>query len=416
MLDDASFLVFAPNPWHGLWRNRQQIFSRLARSYRVLYVEPGRSSLRDLRQLRYLRRPAVAQERPSLWIYRAPTWLPVRGAGGPIDRLSNNLLAAHLRRTLGQLGFYGSSRPREKGRKSSPRTNAPILWLYRPTNWHWATSSFPHRLLVYHVTDDYTAFSHLTTGQREALAAAEQELLAAANLTVVTSPRLLEIKSPLARRIALVPNAVDYETFRQAATHAQSQAQASIGTLGDLHLPRPILGYSGHISSRLDLTLLRDLALARPEWQLVFAGSQWAAGCAEELAALKQLPNVHFLGQLPVDRVPQFVAACDICLIPYQVTDETRAVSSLKLYEYLAAGKPVVSAAVPAAQEHSAVIFLADPTVQSWQDRVEAALAQATDQESAANAIATRQAVAAANTWEDRVDQIEELLVQVLQG
>jgi hypothetical protein len=103
-----------------------------------------------------------------------------------------------------------------------------------------------------------------------------------------------------------------------------------------------------------------QIALARPQWQLVFAGSEWDAGCAHELAALKALPNVHFLGLLPVEHVPQFIVSCDVCLIPYRVNDETRAISSLKLYEYLAAGRPVVSARVPAAEEHAAVVRMAD--------------------------------------------------------
>jgi hypothetical protein len=70
----SSFLVFAPNPWHDLWRNRQQIFSRLAGRHQVLYVEPARASLADWRRGKVsweqARRPAVVQEQPGLWLYR----------------------------------------------------------------------------------------------------------------------------------------------------------------------------------------------------------------------------------------------------------------------------------------------------------------------------------------------------------
>ena len=109
MLTNTDFLVFAPNPWHDLWRNRQQIFSRLAGPNRVLYVEPDRASLADWRRRRVdasqLREPTVVEEQPNLWLYRIPPWLPERDTGGLFDRSSDHLLAIHLRRTLRHLGF-----------------------------------------------------------------------------------------------------------------------------------------------------------------------------------------------------------------------------------------------------------------------------------------------------------------------
>jgi glycosyltransferase involved in cell wall biosynthesis len=407
-----DFLVFAPNPWHDLWRNRQQIFSRLAARHKVLYVEPARASLADWRRGRVpwaqIRRPAVVQEQPNLWLYRIPALLPTRATGGLFDRTADSLLAIHLGRTIQRAGFLSSPV------NHSPFTIhhsqfSPILWLYRPTHWRWAAANFPHSLLVYHITDDYAAFGHLNDAQRAALLAEERDLLAAADLAIVTAPRLLELKAPYAHRIELVTNGVDAEVFQRALTAPRLPA------ISDLH-PAPCtlqpairLGYSGHVSARLDLPLLRAIALARPDWQLLFAGSEWDAGCAEELKELKVLPNVHFLGLLPVEDVPAFIVSCDVCLIPYRVNDETRAISSLKLYEYLAAGKPVVSARVPAAEEHAVVVRTADPTVGSWVEQIGAALAERNDPVQ----VAARQAVAGENTWEERVARIESLLANL---
>ena len=387
-----DFLVFAPNPWDDLWRNRQQIFSRLAARHRVLYVEPGRASLVDWRRRRIpwarVQQPALTLERPNLWLYRIPALLPTRGDGGRFDRAADAALAAHLRRTLRRLGFLLS--PAE----------GPVLWLYRPSRWCAWAAALPHRSLVYHITDDYAAFGHLSEAGRAALLAEEQGLLAAADLVIVTAPRLLELKAPYARRIELIPNGVDAAAF-QAPT-AVPQAVFALGLPPDAVR----LGYSGHVSNRLDLPLLRSLALARPQWQWLFAGSEWDAGCRDELAALKALPNVHFLGLLPVQEVPGFIAACDVCLIPYRINDETRAISSLKLYEYLAAGKPVVSARVPAAEEQARVVHIAAGDVVSWLDEIEHALAERHDPALRA----ARHAVAAANTWDARVQQIERVV------
>ncbi len=112
-LPRSSFLVFAPNPWRDLWRNRQHIFSRLAaRRHRVLYVEPARASLADWRRGRVtwaqIRRPPVVQEQPNLWLYRIPALLPTRATGGPFDRAADSLLAIHLRRAIQRPGFLSS--------------------------------------------------------------------------------------------------------------------------------------------------------------------------------------------------------------------------------------------------------------------------------------------------------------------
>jgi glycosyltransferase involved in cell wall biosynthesis len=409
ILPRSSFLVFAPNPWHDLWRNRQQIFSRLAARHRVLYVEPARASLADWRRGRVaweeVRRPALVQERPNLWLFRIPAILPTRATGGLFDRAADRLLALHLRRAIQHVGIQSS----HVNHYPSTVPHYPLLWLYRPSHWRWAADNFPHSLLVYHITDDYAAFGHLSATQRAALLAEERELLAAADLTIVTAPRLLEIKAPFARRIELIPNGVDATAFQRALTAPHSPITSGLPA-ARCPLPTAIrLGYSGHVSARLDLALLHEIALARPDWQLVFAGSAWDAGCAEALQALKALPNVQFFGLLPVEEVPAFIAGCDVCLIPYRVNDETRAISSLKLYEYLAAGKPVVSARVPAAEEHALVVRMADATVESWVNQVEAALAERDDPAQ----MAARQAVAAENTWEERVARIEVLLADL---
>jgi hypothetical protein len=211
---------------------------------------------------------------------------------------------------------------------------------------------------------------------------------------------LLEIKRPFARHIAWVPNGVDYRAFQQADALPRPEPAA------------PVLGYSGHVSNRLDLSLIRGLAQAQPAWQFVFAGTVSEAGCADELAALRALPNVRFLGLLPVEELPGFTARCDVGLIPYRIDDETRAISSLKLYEFLAAGKPVVSARVPAAEEHSRVVFLADLTVDAWTAAIDKALASSGDP----SAAAARQAVAAVNTWEERIERITRLVQESLES
>ena len=211
------------------------------------------------------------------------------------------------------------------------------------------------------------------------MATAERDLLAAADLTIVTAPRLLELKRPLRpphrtrpqrRRLRSLPTrpAPPAQTLHNSKPLAPSPQS-----------PVPIIGYSGHISSRLDLPLLREMALARPDWQFVFAGSEGHAAARRNWPPSSPSPTSTSWACCRSKTCRTSSPRCDVCLIPYRVNDETRAISSLKLYEYLAAGKPVVSARVPAAEEHAAVVRIAEGTVESWVSEIEAALAERDD-------------------------------------
>ena len=68
-------------------------------------------------------------------------------------------------------------------------------------------------------------------------------------------------------------------------------------------LPRPILGYVGLISVRLDLRMLDGLAAAHPEWTLVLMGTVYRSGCEDALDWLSGLPNVHLLPPVPGEQV-----------------------------------------------------------------------------------------------------------------
>lgn len=387
MLENHAIVCFAPNPWHDIWRNRQHIMIRLARRNRILFVEPGLPMLGDWRRGRLgwadLRRPAVQHLQDGLYLYRFPAWLP-GSRRGAIDRALRTARAWHLRRTATRLGI-----------------ERPILWLYRPEQRAWI-GEFAERLVLYHVTDEYRAFGFLTEAQRQSLIAEEERLLAEADLTIVTSPRLWETKRARARRIVLVPNGVDYAAFA-AARNSPAPEPADLRAI-----PRPRLAYVGHVSLRLDLPLLAEVARARPEWSLVLLGSVWERGCEAEMANLRALPNVHFLPPREGPAVPAYLVACDVGLMPYRINQETESVSPLKLYEYLAAGLPVVSTDVPAAREVVPLVSIAAGS-KGWVEAIASALAERDPARRKA-----RLALAAANDWERRMEELSAAIEAAL--
>ncbi len=393
-LSGEVILCFAPDPWHGLWRNRHQIMTRLARHNTVIYVEPrlyypetlsrlwhGRLKLADFR------RPLVKHYADGLWIYHDPYYAPVSGrlSGGPLTAVVRRRALLH---TLEQLGIR----------------QAPILWVVRPY-FKDIIGQVGEKLVVYHVTDEYSAYAK-TTDPRS-VEEDERAVLQRADLVIVTSPRLLASKGRLNPHTYLVPNAVDYAGFQTALQNdSPIAALAEAGNGGTI--PRPRIGYCGALNEKIDFKLLAHLARTRRDWQIVLIGSLDLASQPAKADALKGLENVHWLGRLPVTQLPPAIASFDVCLLPYEINEWTANIDSLKLYEYLACGRPIVATDVPAARAFPEVVRIGrDP------DEFAAQIAGAIAEENP-QAVAMRQAIAAQNTWDQRITRIEHLLIEAL--
>jgi len=386
MLQGHDLIYFGPGKWQGLWRNRHQLLTRFARHNRVLYVEPatylqtfreqwrtGHLGWRTLRQ--EFRRDWVEPVRPNLYIYHSPTSLPVSGRF-PLDWVTWQLWLLALKLALRRLRFQ-----------------RPVLWLSRPEMGRFL-GKFGESLAIYHVVDEYTAYQTVTAEEADVLRRLESCLLQRVDLAIVVSPQLLEAKRAFNAQTYLVPNGVDPAAFEVVAPVPD-----------DLQLiPAPRLIYSGLIGARLDLKLLYDLMRRRPDWSLVLLGEVNAAGAEAALAELQSLANVHVLGLRPVNAVPAYLAACEVCVLPYRQDREAQHIDPLKLYEGLAAGKPIVMTPIPAAHSFCEVVRTA-ANVEEMERQILAALCENSPQ-----CEARRRSAVAGHTWEARVEQISTLI------
>ncbi len=387
MIEGIDFVYYGPEPWAGMWRNRHHLLSRLARCNRVIYVEPL-PYLRPLLQQwaagsaqgRALNPGGLQQLAPNLWRYQAPVYAAV--GGGPLWRpVAAQLRAAHLRSTLRAIGI-----------------DRPVVWLSHPSQ-AFLRHDLAARLRVYHVVDEYLGYFGVDEAHRARLAAWEDEIIAWADLVIVVSPALAEAKRKAGPKIHVLPNAADLTAFDAALAHPT-----------DPGLPRPVIGYVGLISSRLDLKALLSLAQQQPAWSLVLVGEVVTAGCEAEIAALRALPNVHLPGVRPAAEIPALIAGWDVGLIPYRVNTETEHASPLKLYEYLAAGLPVVSADVPAVRPFAALVQIV-PEGGSYAEAVARALA-----ETSVQARLERRAAVRVHSWDARVEMLSQILAEGLAG
>jgi hypothetical protein len=107
-------------------------------------------------------------------------------------------------------------------------------------------------------------------------------------------------------------------------------------------LPRPLIGFFGPIADWLDLDLIRFLALSRPDWSFVLVGK-----VATDVKLFDCVSNVHLLGQKSYEALPGYAKALHVGILPFVISESTIAANPLNLREHLAAGLPVVSAAIP---------------------------------------------------------------------
>lgn len=146
-----------------------------------------------------------------------------------------------------------------------------------------------------------------------------------------------------------ISNGVDLEHFRNLGKSPHSPKLKLLSSL-----KKPLIGYTGIIQERLDLDLIEFLSLKNPEKSFVFLGPVWT-----KVDKLKRLRNVHFLGEVGYQDLPHVLKQFDLGIIPHQINDFTNSMNPLKLYEYLAAGLPVVTTPVSGTEQFSKSVFIA---------------------------------------------------------
>ena len=317
-------IVCFSNDWAGDPLSKMHLMRILARENRVLWIDSlgnraPRATLQDARRIgaklsaaaATLRAPReVAQNLHVLSPLALPAWESRLAAA-----LNRRLLRLQIGRAMERLGF----------------ARRPVVWCFLPSA-AWVALSLPRRLLVYHCVDEFSEF----TGAPPALAEQEAALARAADLVIVSSERLLARKRALNPSAALVRHGVDHAHFAAALSPELAVPPALA------QLPRPRLGFFGLLEDWIDAELLAATARAFPEGSLVLVGREKA-----DFARLKSLANVHFLGGQPYASLPAFCRGFDVALMPFRINELTLNSNPLKVREYLAAGLPVVSTAIP---------------------------------------------------------------------
>jgi glycosyltransferase involved in cell wall biosynthesis len=379
-LGRVGVVALVPDHWEPQWQPRHQVLSRLASYFQVVWMNRPlgwRESLSALRQPRV----ASTDDPPppsGMQIYQPELWLPELGRPSWLAQFT---LRGRLRRASQLLRARGCTKL--------------VLYIWRP-EFADAIAQMPHDLSVYHIDDEYS-FSPTDSE----VPPAERVLLETVDQAVIHSPTLMRKKGSFNPHTEYVPNGVDFRLYATPVPEPED--------LRDI--PHPRIGYVGYIKRMLNWTLLLELSLSHPQWSFIFVGPKSPHPDIEEvLGKMSKLPNVHFLGGKPTDGLGAYPQHFDVCIMPYGLDDYTKYIYPLKLHEYLASGKPVVSAPIPAVEDFRHVVSIASDQ-RDWSDALELALRE---KENTPERNAERQRVASDHDWEVLVEKIARIIARRL--
>jgi len=373
-VEDTSIIYFG-NDW--LAENRtssHHMAERLCRRAPMLYVEcPGirapQATARDLRKI--WRKLSAALQPPrllhgNLWHVTLPQ-IPFRKLPlvAKLNLIAGRLL---LKRAMRKLGFH-----------------RVISWFVVPHPGALA-GKLGEEFVVYYCIDDYASFPGMDA---EAIQRLDDDLTRRADLVFASSARLVERKKNLARRLHFSPHGVDAELFGQAASADLPVAE------GAARLRHPVIGFFGVLGAWIDIELLEYLAEQRPDWTFLLIGMT-----STDPGRLPSLPNVVLPGPQPYRALPRWAKAFDVAIIPYRQNQQVLNASPLKLREYLATGKPVVTVRTPDVERFARHVRIAD-TREEFLRELESALG-ADDETSRRE----RMEAVAPLTWEARADEV----------
>jgi glycosyltransferase involved in cell wall biosynthesis len=380
-MQGENIICFAKD-WSEDPTSNNHVLEELARDNRVLWLNsistrvPNLRSGRDLKKIfaklsGALRGPACV--RKGLWVY-TPLVLPLPHSrwAKAINLRILQLSVGILRRTLGMKDFQ--------------------LWTFLPNVAEYA-GRLGESLLVYYCVDEWSRFSYVNGPLIED---AETQLCKRADIVFATAQSLVDRRRGWNPETHLARHGVDHALFSRAldpSTPVPTDIES---------LPRPIIGFYGTLQDWVDQDLIAHVAGRRPDWSIVLIGNPMV-----DLSRVTRFANVHVLGRRPHAMLPHYCKAFDVGIIPYVLGERVRHVNPIKLREYLSAGLPVVSVAIPEVEAYAPHCTVA-VTYHDFIAAIESALRTDT-----AQLRLERTRLMSAETWRHRVAELSKKILNV---
>jgi len=377
-------IVYFGNDWFAENRtSSHHIARRLAKHVPLLYVDsPGMrapsSSARDITRIWRKLREAFRKPQQvdaQLWHCTVPQ-IPFRNFPG-IKTINKAFGIWAVKRALRHV-----------------RITKCISWFVVPHPGFMA-KQLDEALCIYYCIDNYAAYPGVDS---KWVAEADLALTVNADHVFVASPLVLEVKKQQSKSTSFSPHGVDVELFKRAMD------PATVVPAELRNLPRPIIGYFGLIGQWMDVELVAWLARSRPTWTFLLVGHVFT-----DVSLLTVLPNVKLVGPKPYEDLPAWAKSFDVAIIPFRMNEWVKNLNPLKLREYLATGKPVVTVSNAEIERFSEWVRIAT-SHEAFLQAIDASLVPEPE-----GAAMQRISVVMPMTWDNRVVEIMATVSRMLE-
>lgn len=386
-----DIVCFAGADWSTpLWTNRQHIMSRLSKNNRVLYIEsvgfrtPNFASGSDWRKIiSKIKRifSPIRKISDNLYIL-SPLAVPYYN-NGLVNFINKRLLFFQVNRAQKKLDF-----------------KHPILWSYLP-HAIWLIGKIDFNCVVYHCVDQHAEIPGVASAW---LSGIEKSFLKKCDVVFVTSLKLYESKKKYNKNTYYLPNVSDFSHFSKA-NRADTMVPDDIKDI-----KHPVIGYIGNICDhKVDIDLVIYIAKTLPEYSFVLVGPIWENNheISQKIDVARHQNNIFLLGLRTYEVLPNYIKSFDICMIPHKITAYSQSSFPIKIHEFLASGKPIVTTDLPSLIDYADIIYVAADQ-NEFVTKINAALAESDSQ-----VRERRINISSRNTWESRIKSMEEIIEKI---
>jgi len=366
---EINIICFSDVYWDSIWQRHQNLLTRFPDNWKILFIEP--TSLPIL--LKQPKRIFLRREK-NIIIASLPS-LPLIDRIRKLRWINDHLILLWLHLIL-----------------KLNNIKETVLFYYEP-RFSSLIGKLNEKLVVYDCIDDKLAFSNVPKWMKKYL----DILIEKSHLIFVTSSSLYrEIAEKRKEDVYLIGNGVDAALFKKAMMDIPIPEELK-------EVKKPVVGYIGAIDEWLDFDLIKTLAMAYPDISIVLLGPVFPKA-KKEVNILKKFHNIFFVGKKSHDMLPEYLKAFDVCMIPFKVNKMTVSVNPVKLYEYLASGKNVVSTALPEFKKYEDNIYIAKDK-KEFIDMIELALHTTPDTDKFSRVVEE-------HTWDRKVGEMVEIILR----
>ncbi len=375
---DKDLLFISTNRFFAL-PTRKQRFARHFREngFRILFIEPPVTYLAFLKNksefLKSLNsyRNGVKEIESDFFVATPPPWLPFFKKSLFISRMDNNIFLSYLQKIFNRIHF-----------------NPQIVWSYMPFLPYSLEKTYSKK--VYDCVDDHSAYPGLLNPNTVDIL--EKKTVQISDVIITTNEMLKNKLSRynLGKNIQILGNGVDWKLF-----------SLPLLSSGSIKVKKRVT-YVGAITEWFDQGIVKKIAENLPNWELFLIGP-----ISVDTSSLVKYKNVIFLGKLPQKDVVPLLAESACAIIPFKINKLTKNIDPLKIYEYLAAGVPVVSTSVGGVRQFGTEVEISD-NADEFVDKIR----RLTKYDSVEKRI-TRSKIVKKYSWENRYKEIDRILEEL---